>query len=29
MTPAYRVKYNLELFLKQREEEMKKVRGVE
>jgi len=29
MTPAYRVKYNLELFLKQREEEMKKIRGIE
>ena len=29
MTPAYRTKYNLELFLKQREEEMKKIRGIE
>ena len=29
MTPAYRVKYNLELFLKEREDEMKRVRGVE
>ena len=29
MTPAYRLKYNLELFLKEREDEMKKVRGVE
>ncbi len=29
MTPAYRTKYNLELFLKQREEEMKKSRGME
>lgn len=29
MTPEYRKKYNLELFLKEREEEMKKVRGVE
>ena len=29
MTPQYRQKYNLELFLKEREEEMKKVRGVE
>ncbi len=29
MTPQYRQKYNLELFLKEREDEMKKVRGVE
>jgi nicotinate-nucleotide adenylyltransferase len=29
MTPQYRLKYNLELFLKEREEEMKKVRNVE
>ncbi|ACZ11457.1 nicotinate (nicotinamide) nucleotide adenylyltransferase [Sulfurospirillum deleyianum] len=29
MTPQYRQKYNLETFLKEREEEMKKVRGVE
>ncbi len=29
MTPVYRTKYNLELFLKQREEEMKKIRGIE
>ncbi len=29
MTPQYRLKYNLELFLKEREEEMKKVRSVE
>lgn len=29
MTPVYRQKYNLELFLKEREDEMKKVRGVE
>ncbi|AFL67783.1 nicotinate (nicotinamide) nucleotide adenylyltransferase [Sulfurospirillum barnesii] len=29
MTPQYRQKYNLELFLKEREEEMKKIRGVE
>ena len=29
MTPQYRLKYNLELFLKEREDEMKKVRGVE
>ena len=29
MTPQYRLKYNLELFLKEREDEMKKIRGVE
>ncbi|MBV5277852.1 MAG: nicotinate (nicotinamide) nucleotide adenylyltransferase [Campylobacteraceae bacterium] len=29
MTPEYRAKYNLELFLKERELEMKRVRGVE
>lgn len=29
MTPQYRQKYNLELFLKEREVEMKRVRGVE
>jgi len=29
MTPAYRAKYNLELFLKEREDEMKKIRGIE
>ena len=29
MTPQYRQKYNLELFLKERELEMKRVRGVE
>ena len=29
MTPQYRQKYNLELFLKEREDEMKKARGVE
>ena len=28
MTPAYRLKYNLELFLKEREDEMKKIRGI-
>ena len=27
MTPTYRSKYNLELFLKEREEEMKRVRA--
>ncbi len=29
MTPAYRQKYNLELFLKEREDTMKRIRGVE
>ena len=29
MTPEYRLKYNLELFLKEREVEMKKLRGIE
>lgn len=29
MTPEYRKKYNIEVFLKEREEEMKKIRGVE
>ena len=29
MTPEYRSKYNLELFLKEREMEMRRIRGVE